>query len=87
MVINPEFELIIHSYPESIRELASRTRNSVLKVLPGAIECPWPKLKVIGYGTGPKRNTEHFCWIAPAKAHVTIGFNYGAELPDPNKLM
>lgn len=31
--------------------------------------------------------TEHFCWLMPATNHVTPGFNYGAELPDPKKLL
>jgi hypothetical protein len=31
--------------------------------------------------------TEHFCWIQPNKAHVNLGFNYGAELPDPDGLL
>ena len=40
-----------------------------------------------GYGTGPKKQTEHFSWIQPNKAHVNLGFNYGAELPDPDALL
>jgi hypothetical protein len=27
------------------------------------------------------------CWVAPAKAHVSLGFYYGAELDDPAGLL
>ena len=43
--------------------------------------------KTIGFGTGEKKSTEHFCWIMPTQNHVNLGFNYGAELPDPKKIL
>lgn len=59
----------------------------MLDVLPAAYEIVWQRQKNTGYGTDPKKQTEHFCWIAPATKHVTLGFNYGAELPDPDGLL
>jgi len=43
--------------------------------------------QVIGYGTGPKKMTEHFCYIGSHAHHVNIGFNYGSELADPGRLL
>ena len=51
------------------------------------VEIVWIKQKNTGFGTGPKKNTEHFCWLMPARNHVSLGFNYGAELPDPKNLL
>jgi hypothetical protein len=31
--------------------------------------------------------TEHFCYIGAFKNHVNLGFNYGADLPDPEHLL
>ena len=47
----------------------------------------WEKQKVIGYGTGPKKKSEHFCYINLYKSYINLGFNYGSELPDPSKLL
>ena len=57
------------------------------RILPEVVEVAWVQQKNIGFGTGIKKNTEHFCWLMPATKHVTLGFNYGAELPDPAHLL
>ncbi len=73
---NEEFEQAIQNFFEEI-----------YTVFPQVVEVVWVRQKNIGYGTGPKKNTEHFCWVMPATKHVTLGFNYGAELPDPKNLL
>jgi hypothetical protein len=69
------------------RDLASRTRNLIVDIYPEVVEVPWPKQSVTGYGIGPKKMSEHFCYIALHKDHVNLGFNQGAELPDPEGLL
>ena len=70
-----------------MRKLAAAVRTMIAEECPKAFEVPWPRLKVIGYGVGPKKSTEHFCYIAPHEEHVNLGFNYGLLLPDPERLM
>ena len=36
---------------------------------------------------GPKKMSEHFCYLAPFKKHLNLGFFYGADLPDPQGLL
>lgn len=84
---NDSFEQSIATFPKEIQELARETRKMVHSILPGVVEVVWVQQKNTGFGTGPKKNTEHFCWLMPASKHVTLGFNYGAELPDPDKLL
>ena len=84
---NKDFELAIQDFPSEIKEIARQTRALIYKILPNAVEVVWIKQKNIGFGTGLKKKTEHFCWIMPASKHVTLGFNYGAELPDPKKIL
>ena len=55
--------------------------------MPEVVEVPWPKQKIIGYGVGPKKMSEHFCYIAIFKTRLNLGFFYGAELPDPDHLL
>jgi hypothetical protein len=55
--------------------------------MPDVVEVSWPRQRVIGYGVGPKKMSEHFCYIAAHKDQVNLGFNYGAELPEPEGLL
>ena len=87
MKANQDFELTIESYSDSIKEIARATRKLIHTILPEVVEVVWHKQKITGFGTGLKKNTEHFCWVSPAKKHVTFGFNYGAELPDPQNIL
>lgn len=82
-----EFEEILVDFAPSIQDLARQTRRLIFDVLPQTVEVVWPRQKNAGYGTGPKKMSEHFCWIAPARQHVSLGFYYGAELPDPEHLL
>ncbi|HEY1811301.1 MAG TPA: DUF1801 domain-containing protein [Kofleriaceae bacterium] len=81
------FDAILAGRSPEIAEVARAARALVLDVLPEAFEVVWAQQKNAGYGTGPKKQTEHFCWISPASAHVTFGFNHGAELDDPKQLL
>jgi hypothetical protein len=69
------------------RELASQLRALIAEVMPDAVEVPWPRLRMASYGVGPKKKTEHFCYISAQKDDVNLGFYYGAELPDPEGLL
>ncbi|HEY5370992.1 MAG TPA: DUF1801 domain-containing protein [Hanamia sp.] len=82
-----EFEQAIQSFPEEIKAIARQTRKLIYKVLPQVVEVVWVRQKNTGFGTGPKKKTEHFCWVMPATNHVNLGFNYGAELPDPKSIL
>ena len=81
------FEKAIESFSDEIKELARQTRELIYTILPQVVEVVWVQQRNTGFGTGVKKMTEHFCWIMPATNHVTLGFNYGAELPDPKNLL
>lgn len=87
METSKEFEQAIQTFSDDIREIARQTRKLIYTMLPDVVEVVWVRQKNTGFGTGPKKKTEHFCWIMPATNHVNLGFNYGAELPDPKKLL
>ena len=73
---SPNFEKVIESFSDEIKELAWHTRELIYSILPEVVEVVWIKQQNTGYGTGSKKMTEHFCWIMPATNHVTLGFNY-----------
>jgi hypothetical protein len=77
---------LLEPYSPEVRKLALAARAFILRVIPEAIEQVDPKSKVIGFGfrTGYK---DMICSLMPAKTWVTLGIGWGAELPDPQKLM
>jgi hypothetical protein len=81
------FEQAIQSFSGEIKEIARQARILIYTIFPEVVEVVWVRQKNTGFGTGLKKNTEHFCWIMPATNHVNLGFNYGAELPDPKNLL
>lgn len=81
------FEEILASFDPRVCDLAVRARALIIDVYPEVVEVPWPRQNVVGYGIGPKKMSEHFCYIAFHRDHVNLGFNQGAELPDPKGLL
>jgi hypothetical protein len=81
------FEEILDAANPPARELAREARSLIQSVYPAVVEVPWPKQRMIGYGVGPRKMSEHFCYISVSRDHINIGFMYDAELPDPEKLL
>jgi hypothetical protein len=81
------FEQMLERSSPEVQEIARRLRALVVEVMPDVVEVPWPHQGTAGYGVGPKKNSEHFCYIAPQKERVNFGFFYGAELSDPAGLL
>ena len=83
---NPYAEILADS-SQKIRDLVEKTRSLIHEVYPQVVEVPWFKQKIIGFGVGKKKNSEHFCYISVHKKHINLGFNYGSELPDPESVL
>lgn len=81
------FEDVVSDASAEIKEIAYGLRALLAEVMPGITEVPWGHQKTVGYGIGPKKMSEHFCYLAPQKNHVNLGFMYGANLPDPEGLL
>ena len=81
------FEQAIAKADPEAQELARQARKMIIAVMPEVVEVPWPRLRIASYGVGPKKNTEHFCYISAQKHDINLGFYYGAELSDPDELL
>lgn len=81
------FEETIAKSDPRLQEIARRLRQLIEEVYPQAVEVPWPRQGITGYGVGPKKMSEHFCYIALYRDSVNLGFYYGADLPDPEGLL
>lgn len=84
---NGVFDDVIAEASPEIQALARSARALLADVMPGVTEVPWARQRIAGYGVGPKKMSQHFCYIAPFKQHVNLGFFYGARLDDPENLL
>lgn len=73
--------------PEEVQALASALRQLIVEVHPQVVEVPYARQGVVGYGVGPKKNSEQYCYIGAYKGHVNLGFYYGVALPDEDGLL
>jgi len=81
------FEEAIAASNAEAQQIARGLRELIVDVYAEVVEVPWPKQKVTGYGVGPKKMSEHFCYIGAHSKHVNLGFNFGADLPDPDQML
>jgi hypothetical protein len=77
---------LLEPYSPEVQKLALATRAFVLRLIPNAIETVDTKSKIIGFGFGSGYK-DMICSLMPAKSWVTLGIGWGAELPDPQKLL
>ena len=85
--MSKEFEAAFLCAEKPIFALAQNARALLYRLDPQIVEVVWRKQKIAGYGVGPKKMSEHYCYISVHKAHINIGFNYGADLPDPKNML
>jgi hypothetical protein len=75
-------------YDPHISKLALALREVVLEEAPDAIETIIKSYAVsIGFSFTGKPLKDGFCHVVAYSTHVNLGFNRGALLPDPNKIL
>ena len=77
-------EQILVDYPPQVRRLAERLRRLVRRTIPTAAEFAYPVWRGIGY-RDPQSG--YFCGIFPQRDCVKLGFEHGASLADPDRLL
>lgn len=80
----------IMAQPETspkVEALARQAKSLIEDVTPNVVEVAWPHQRNIGYGFGPRKMSEQFCYIGVLKDRINLGFYYGADLDDPKGLL
>lgn len=78
-------ELIADREP-AVVELALALRSVILELAPTASETVYDAgYAVSSFFSFTGRWTEAFCYVGVYARHVNLGFNRGAELPDPDR--
>ena len=81
------FAQILQTVQPQVQELARTAKSLIEGVMPDVVEVVWPKQNIASYGVGPKKMSEHFCYIALLEKRINLGFYYGADLDDPTHLL
>jgi hypothetical protein len=81
------FEEAIAAASQPVQDVARALKKLVTAVDPDVVEVPWPKQGIIGYGVGPRKMSEQYCYIAVQREYANLGFYYGADLPDPKEVL
>jgi hypothetical protein len=86
----PDRQLLSYlaAYDPHISDLTLALREVVLEEAPAAIESIVKSYAVaIGFSFTGKPLKDGFCHIVTYASHVNLGFNRGALLPDPNRIL
>ena len=71
----------------ALRPLCEHLRATIRELHPQCVEVVWPRQKIASFGVGPKKMTEHYCYLQVHAAHINLGFYRGAELRDPQRML
>jgi hypothetical protein len=81
------FADVIRESSADVQKIAQSAHDLILEIYEAVYVVPWPHQGTVGFGVGPKKMTEHFAYIGVFTKHVNLGFNYGANLADPKRLL
>ena len=85
---DPQLIQFLSPYAPPIRALALAVRELMLSEAPSAIETIYDAYSAVALGYSFNgRLKDSFCHIAVYTGHVNLGFNRGAELPDPRSVL
>lgn len=85
--MSDEFEEMLATASPDVADLARQAKAVIQAVMPDVVEVVWLNQRISGYGVGPKKMSEQFCYIALFKERINLGFYYGSDLPDPQNLL
>ncbi len=72
---------------DDIKAIGTDLRDLIVGLHPETVEVPRAGDRATAYGFGEKKMSESYCYIAPKKAHVNLGFWWGTSLEDHDKLL
>ena len=79
-------EQFLSTYPPDVQAIAEKARALIQEIVPDVQERVYEAYKTIGYGSGTKMDAM-FCYIAPLKDRINLGFYRGVVLKDEDKLL
>jgi hypothetical protein len=85
--MDDQIGFFLAGYPDAIVDIGRRLRGLVRDAVPTAQERLRSGWALIGYDVPIGRRTRYFAWIAPERKHIHLGFEYGAWMADPERVL
>ncbi len=85
--VDDAVSFFLAGYPDPIVDIAHQLRALVRRATPTAIERIRSGWALIGYDLPLRRGKRYFAFIAPERKHIHLGFEYGAWMADPDRLL
>lgn len=83
----PSTEEFLAEFPVPIQQLSLSVGFLIKETVAHVIERVYPGWRLIGYRQGTDKKSRYFCFVAPYRDHVRLGFEYGAWMEDPWELL
>ena len=81
-------ETFLSPFDDDVAEIVHALRDRVLGVMPNAHEFVWDATNAVSLVYTPTRRWQDgICHVATYSRHANLGFNDGAALPDPLRLL
>ena len=78
--LNPDEHQVIEEAAPALRPIALALRELMLGIHPDATIVAWPRQRIISFGFGPRKMSEHYAFIAVHAEHINLGLYNGARL-------
>jgi hypothetical protein len=85
--VNDQVDFFVAGYPVAIVDLAHQLRAIVRRATPTAVERLRSGWALVGYDLPLGKRKRYFAFIAPERKHIHLGFEYGAWMTDPDRLL
>ena len=83
-----------HAYVDFIRLMSpelwpvfERINETIFLSHPHAHVVGWPKQKILSFGFGPRKLSQHYLYISIRRKYLNLGFYNGSTINDPTKLL
>lgn len=81
------FADFVETLPSNVAALVRAADALVRGVHHEVTQVLWTHQCTVGYGIGPKKLSEHYCYLDIYDEHLNLGFNHGVALGDPSALL
>ena len=82
-----DFDTLIATAPPELQQVCRTVRSSIHQLDPDVVEIVYEKQRIISFGWGPKKMSQHYAYLQIHRQHINLGFYQGASLPDPDGLL
>ena len=82
-----DFKKLVAQADPTLRQVCWSLRRMIASLHRGFYEVIWSRQRIASYGTGPRKMSDHYAYIALHSKHVNLGFYRGAALKDRGRLL